>query len=580
MTYHFKPSVRVLQSANLYTGYSEMTSEIKRVIAEKKPAVITIDVYPTTDETRLKTQLITPLSADVVINSQQIFKSADQIEQQINPLLTNDPVFGRRFPWQLTDFINQEQQALLKQTIQTAQQKNQSVVVFGVGASLVTLGDLRLYVDQTRNDIIKKYQLGHCNNWQSTQQTSLSALIKRGYFFEWPMFDQHKQRYLPQCDYIISAPLNHNPVMLTVTDYLAGLTATTQTPFSLVPFFDPGVWGGHWMQETFNFRKEEPNLAWCFNGVPEENELCLDYQGQTFTTPGNNLLLFNGKNLLGDRVFGQFGSEFPIRFNFLDTFGGQNLSLQVHPQLDYIKNTFGMPYTQDESYYIMDAKADAKVYLGLKEGIDKTQLTIALVAAQKPGGQFDDQTLINQMTVKKHDHYLIPAGTIHSSGANCMVLEISATPNRFTFKLWDWDRLDLNGKPRPIHLQHGLANIDFTRTTNWVKTNLVNQFERLDTSDEAILEEKTGLHELELIETRRHRFTQPVIHDNTQGVNVIALVDGQKVKIESIDQQFPAFEMTYAQVVIIPATIQKYRIVPIELGDNAAEFVTIKAFIR
>ena len=69
---------------------------------------------------------------------------------------------------------------------------------------------------------------------------------------------------------------------------------------------------------------------------------------------------------------------------------------------------------------------------------------------------------------------LIPAGTIHCSGANSMVLEISATPYIFTFKLWDWGRMGLDGKPRPINIEHGQAVMNWSRTKDWVKNELIN----------------------------------------------------------------------------------------------------------
>ena len=92
---------------------------------------------------------------------------------------------------------------------------------------------------------------------------------------------------------------------------------------------------------------------------------------------------------------------------------------------------------------------------------------------------FDAARYVNRFPVKKHDHVLIPAGTVHGSGAGTMVLEISATPYIFTFKLWDWGRVDLDGKPRPIHLDHGVKNIQWDRDTAFSQEHLLHQEEEV-----------------------------------------------------------------------------------------------------
>ena len=225
--------------------------------------------------------------------------------------------------------------------------------------------------------------------------------------------------------------------------------------------------------------------------------------------------------LLGQKVFERFGDEFPIRFDFLDTIGGGNLSLQVHPLNAYINEQFGMAYTQDESYYLMEAGHDAVVYLGLKEGIRGDQMIAELRESQN-GPPFSADKFVQSWPVKKHDHVHIPAGTVHCSGKDSMVLEISATPYIFTFKLWNWGRLGMDGKPRPINIDHGEKVIQWDRTTEWTGANLVNCVERIDQGD-GWHEEKTGLHELEFIETRRHWFSKLVTHQTGGGVNVVNL---------------------------------------------------------
>jgi hypothetical protein len=159
-----------------------------------------------------------------------------------------------------------------------------------------------------------------------------------------------------------------------------------------------------------------------------------------------------------------------------------------------------------------------------------------------------------------------------------MVLEISATPYIFTFKLWDWGRLGMDGKPRPINIEHGKNNIQWDRTTEWTRKNLVSPVEKIAEGD-GWLEEKTGLHELEFIETRRHWFTGKVPHNTNGGVNVICLVEGREAVVESPSGAFAPFVVHYAETFIVPACIGEYTIRPYgeSLGNECG---TLKAYIR
>ena len=120
------------------------------------------------------------------------------------------------------------------------------------------------------------------------------------------------------------------------------------------------------MKEVCDLDKSSKNYAWCFDCVPEENSLFIRFGDVRVEIPSIDLVLYKPKELLGNGIFNRFGAEFPIRFDFLDTMEGGNLSLQVHPLKEYIKDKFGMSYTQDESYYMLDTAEDATVYLGMK----------------------------------------------------------------------------------------------------------------------------------------------------------------------------------------------------------------------
>jgi mannose-6-phosphate isomerase class I len=237
-----------------------------------------------------------------------------------------------------------------------------------------------------------------------------------------------------------------------------------------------------------------------------------------------------------------------------------------------------MNYTQDESYYVLDAEEDGSVYLGLKTGIDREAMVRELWLAQQGGPPFRAENYVNKFPAKKHDHFLIPAETIHCSGKNSMVLEISATPYIFTFKLWDWGRLGLNGVPRPIHLDHGIANIAWERQAEWVRNNLVNRVESIG-KGVGWTEERTGLHELEFIETRRNWFTEKTTHNTRGTVNVLNLVEGREATVESPTDAFDPFIVHYAETFIVPGVVGAYTIRP--SGESQAlRCGTIKAFVR
>jgi hypothetical protein len=205
-------------------------------------------------------------------------------------------------------------------------------------------------------------------------------------------------------------------------------------------------------------------------------------------------------------------------------------------------------------------------------------MAAALRAADANGTTFPADRFVAAWPAQKHDHFSIPAGTVHCSGRDNVVLEISATPFIFTFKLWDWERVGLDGQPRPIHLEHGLANIRWDRTADWVARNLVDRVRPIGAGD-GWREESTGLHPLEFIETRRHWFTAPVEHDTGGTVNVLNLVDGAAALVESPTDAFEPMTVHYAETFVVPAAVGAYRVRPLA-GARSSPLATIKAYVR
>lgn len=575
--YDKEPEVIIKGFENkVWTGYEQIINEIKSKI-DKKKYILTLDCYPGVRDEEVMSAFINGLNPSCVIKSEDVFYDGQNITNLIEKNLTDDRVFGMMYYGEIDDFINKEKLNEAKEKLEEIEEG--IVIVYGVAASKIAKGDTLIYLDLARWEIQQRYRKKELGNYKikNLEEDTLKK-YKRAFFIEWRVADRHKKELYDGIEYLLDTNIYDNPKMVSGDGFRAGLIEATKRPFRVVPYFDTGIWGGQWMKEVCDLDRSKENFAWCFDGVPEENSLFLRYGEVRIEVPSLNVVLYRPKELLGEKVYDRFGAEFPIRFDFLDTIEGGNLSLQVHPVTQYMQENFRMKYTQDESYYILDAKEDACVYLGVKDGIEKDEMINDLQRAENGEISFDAEKYINKFPAKKHDHFLIPAGTIHCSGKNSMVLEISATPYIFTFKLWDWGRLGLDGIPRPIHVNHGKNVIDWDRRTEWVKNNLVNKIELIK-DDGKVKEEKTGLHELEFIETRRIWFSEKTLFDTDKGVNVLNLIEGDEAVVESVDNTFEPFVVHYAETFIMPANVSKYTITPI--GKSVGKKIAvIKAYVR
>lgn len=536
-----------------------------------------VELYPGCDAEAIEAGLVAALRPDVVLRSEDALLSPAEIERKFATTLGDDRVFACMRPWALQEFFDPKKLADAREQWWRARG---SVLAIGTGAALVAQDwDRLIYADMARWEIQKRQREHRIGNLgMDNAAASAAELYKRAYFLDWRVVDRLKAGLLPRIDFLLDTNDDKQPKAISGEQFRSGLQLAARRPFRVVPFFDPGPWGGHWMKRAFGLPDGPANYAWCFDCVPEENSLLLGFGRRRVEIPALDLVLHCPRELLGNSIYLRFGPEFPIRFDYLDTMEGGNLSLQVHPLREYIRKKFGMDYTQDESYYMMQAADDAVVYLGLKENVDPAEMARDLRRAQQDeAAPFPAQKYVTAWPAKKHDHFLIPAGTVHCSGRNGVVLEISATPYIFTFKLWDWGRLGLDGRPRPIHLDHGLANIQWDRTAPWVREHLIGRVAPVAGTDEW-REEKTGLHELEFIETRRHWFTGTVPHDTNGTVHVLNLVEGEAAVVESPTAAFAPFPVHYGETFIVPAQVGAYTVRP--AAPTHTPLATMKAFVR
>ena len=238
-------------------------------------------------------------------------------------------------------WFESEKLETMKKTIETecAEEKDTNgglIVIVGTATELLAEADVLVYCDLTRWEIQLRYRSG-MPNWHSTNYNDpILTKYKRGFFIEWRLADRYKKERYEKFTYLLDTEKENAPVLTTGNAFRGALQQLARQPFRMEPYFDPGVWGGQWMKENFGLDASKENFAWSFDGVPEENSLNLEIGGKVLKVPAQDLVFYAPHELLGERVHGRFGAEFPIRFDLLDTMGGQNLSLQVHPLTEYI----------------------------------------------------------------------------------------------------------------------------------------------------------------------------------------------------------------------------------------------------
>ena len=352
-------------NSEIWENYGPAAEKLRKEAEKRKKqgrVLVVFDLYPGVRKAEIL-KLAVSMGADHILDMESCRKSEEERLKEFEDYITDDRVFGILCHKKLKDFYDSEKLEAMKKEVEVS---NGMTVLVGMGAGLIVRGDLYVYCDITRWEIQLRYRAG-MGNWNlSNADAPILTKYKIGFFIEWRLADRYKKERYETFDYVLETEEKDHPKLVTGEAFRDGLRQFAKAPFRLEPYFDPGVWGGHWMQENFGVGQEKENLAWSFDGVPEENCVNMQFGDITVKTPAMNVTLYCPKELLGERVYGRYGAEFPIRFDFLDTMGGGNLSLQVHPLTEYIQDTFGMHYTQDESYYFLDAEEETYVYLGLK----------------------------------------------------------------------------------------------------------------------------------------------------------------------------------------------------------------------
>ena len=222
-------------------------------------------------------------------------------------------------------------------------------------------------------------------------------------------------------------------------------------PFTFEPILKKIIWGGSdicpfkgispvqdGIGESWELSHVEGNYSVVANG---------ELKGQSL----DDLIRTYGKQLLGEHVMEQFGTTFPLLIKFIDA--RDNLSIQVHPDDELAKkrhNSFG----KTEMWYVVKATPDAALYSGFSQQID----------AEEYVKRVENNTIMDVLqryNVHEGDVFFLPAGRVHAIGSGCFIAEIQQTSN-ITYRIYDYNRKDANGKGRELHTELAKDAIDYT----------------------------------------------------------------------------------------------------------------------
>ncbi len=495
--------------------------------------------------------------------------SEEAIDALIAPFLGGkDPLFGYKTTLQLADFFDPEKLA--------AYYPDHSAdlhIVYGCGAALLEWAAVPVvYFDVPKNEIQQRMKTGKHRNLGASQASNFQHMYKRCYFVDWVVLNQHKQGLLPHVAWVVDQQVPGAVTWISGDDLRQTLHHMSTSYFRVKPWFEPGVWGGDWMKEKFGLDDGPPNYAWSFEMIVPENGLLIKGGDHVLEVSFDMLMFQESANVLG-RAAKRFGYDFPIRFDFLDTFNGGNLSVQCHPSPAYANRHFGERFTQDETYYIVDAAPDAKVYLGFQEDIDPVEFRQALEHSYTHKEKLDVEKYVQVLPSRKHELYLIPHGTVHSSGVDNLVLEISATPYIFTFKMYDWLRLDLDGRPRPLNIDRAFENLNIERKGSVVQETLLSKPRIVqEGSDWSWIHLPT--HPDHFYDIHRYEFEHTVtIHTHGQ-CHVLMLVAGTAITLETTGGESAIFH--FAETFAVPAATAIYQLT--NRGQEKAKVVI--AFVK
>lgn len=480
---------------------------------------------------------------------EQVAPWAQTVKRTSSAALLDDPDFERLGEGSVADVFDH---------LPSAQPPEGGVLlVVGPGAALVR-HDVLWYADLPKRYAEAEVTAGRGRNL-GQQPGDGDATTKRLFYVDWPLLDRHRDALAPRIARFVDTQDPDSPASLDGDTLRRTLATLGAQPFRTRPTFNTTSWGGSWAQRRLGMGVDQPNTALGYELIAPESGVLIGDASACVEVPFQLLVACHPVEVLGSEVTARFGASFPVRFDYLDTVDGGNLSVHCHPEPAYMSDVFGWAYPQHESYYVMAGAPGSKIYLGLHDDADVEAFQRAAMMAQDRGVPFDIEQYVQTFTAEQHQLYLVPAGTPHGSSQGNVVLEVSATPYLYSLRIYDWLRTDARANQRPVHVEHAFRNLAGARSGPRVRADLVREAVTLREADGWREELLGGGGEL-FFEVRRVVIEGdvPAPDDTAGGFHILNVVEGEGVLIETAAGL--RHHLAYAETIVLPAAVGAYKL--------------------
>ena len=549
--------------------------------AAKEGVVVALDGYTTANWTVFVNLIareccLLGLGFEAIDANAATLKSGKEIDAIIDPLLIWDTkidptlLYGKVYKGGYQGLMDEARTEAFKKAVPASRQAGKISVVYGYGSlipELRELYDVKVFFDLTPMKSMLRIRRGEYSNLGKERPGIINRTIRRCYYcdFECAVRNRHELWENNVPDWYVLDNDSQNLQLMPFDTFSDICAQLVKYPFRAKPCYLEGVWGGSYMKKLRNLPDEMRNAAWVFDFIPMEVSVVVEAGDEKLDINYCSFVHKEGVNLMGEDCVKKFEGYFPIRFNWDDSYHSTgNMSIQCHSGGEYNVKNYNEFGRQDESYYVVVTGHNAKTFIGFRDDADIPQFFRDIEAADTEHKPCDYMKYVSYEESKPGLQVMLPAGTIHSSGRNQVILEIgSLTIGSYTYKMYDYLRLDFDGKQRPIHTRLGEENVRQDRRYSVIhdpeSPEYIVQKPRLAASGEGWEEYILGENPQVYFSLRRLEFEKKCEQDTGGKLfHVLTLVDGDAVRVRSVRHPERYFDLQFMDIVCVPADMGRY----------------------